>query len=232
CNKENGIYAALVKAQQFQEEHENAKRKTSPAEELPPLVFRRSSVEHRNSSTYSVPSSVARASIISSVFVPRESIVEEEKAAAELTEKKKGPTGLWQLYANCQGNYTKLVAATLISIVRGLELPAHVALSNLTFKAYSNTNSDVMMRGMLVIFITYTLLGIACLIVIFAATFAFGWTAECVVDSLRLRALRNVLYQDAAYFDVPARSPALTVTRISVDAPNIKAVKYFFVEKQ
>lgn len=49
-----------------------------------------------------------------------------------------------------------------------------------------------------------------------------------MVDSLRLRALRSMLYKDAAYFDTPSTSPAVTVTRISIDAPNIKAVGNVF----
>lgn len=55
----------------------------------------------------------------------------------------------------------------------------------------------------------------------------FGWTAECVVDSLRFRALSNMLHQDAVYFDTPSRSTAITVTRLSTDAPNIKGVRLF-----
>ncbi|KHN84272.1 Multidrug resistance protein 1 [Toxocara canis] len=61
--------------------------------------------------------------------------------------------------------------------------------------------------------IFYIALGVYLLITIFLATLFFGWTGDCVVDSLRYRALSNMLNQDAAYFDVPSRSTAITVTR-------------------
>ncbi|VDN60896.1 unnamed protein product [Dracunculus medinensis] len=53
-------------------------------------------------------------------------------------------------------------------------------------------------------------------------TYTFGRAAEFIVDKLRLRALRNILHQDSGYFDIPAQSHAMMVTRISIDAPNIK----------
>ncbi|VBB29841.1 unnamed protein product [Acanthocheilonema viteae] len=222
CSRKGGIYASLVKSQQFEE-----KRKVAPvpAEELPSQAFHRSFTgSSRNSSDYGMLSSMTRGSIMSG-DVKRASITKElsEKIIGQHGKKKNKSKGLWQLYTNCHGNYGKLTLATFVSLLRGMELPAFVLIFNLTFDAFAPTDLESIMRRILPVAIIYIALGIACVIVLFAATFTFGWAAECVVDFLRLRALRNILYQDAAYFDTPSTSTAVTVTRISVDAPNIKA---------
>ncbi|VDM09859.1 unnamed protein product, partial [Wuchereria bancrofti] len=221
CNRD-GIYASLVKSQQFEEKRDMS---PVPVDELPSQAFHRSFTgSSRNSSNYGILSSITRGSIMSG-DVKRASLIKEptEKIIGSNGKKENKSKGLWQLYKNCHGNYGKLILALLASLLRGMELPAFVLIFDLTFDAFAQTDLGLMMRRILPVVIIYIALGVACVIVLFAATFLFGWTAECVVDFLRLRAFRNVLYQDAAYFDTPSTSPAVTVTRISVDAPNIKA---------
>lgn len=41
----------------------------------------------------------------------------------------------------------------------------------------------------------------------------------------RVRAFRNILLQDAAYFDSPQHAPGKLITRLATDAPNVKAVR-------
>uniref|UniRef100_A0A0R3RPU8 ABC transporter, ATP-binding protein n=1 Tax=Elaeophora elaphi TaxID=1147741 RepID=A0A0R3RPU8_9BILA len=222
CSRKDGVYASLVKSQQFEE-----KRNVSPApnEELPSETFHRSFTRSsRNSLNYGVLSSMTRGSIISG-GVKRASITTE--ASAKIIEKdgkkKSKSKGLWQLYRNCNGNYGKMVLALFVSLVRGMELPAFVLFFGLAFDAFDHAHLESIMQRILPVVIIYVALGVACVIVLFSATFTFGWAAECVVDLLRLRALRSMLYQDASYFDTPSTSTAVTVTRICVDAPNIKA---------
>ncbi|VDO32707.1 unnamed protein product [Onchocerca flexuosa] len=75
CNKKDGIYASLVKSQQFEEQQ---KPKSPPVEELPSETFHRSSVrDSHNSSGYGIMSSFTRGSIMSGnvtcVSIPEES---------------------------------------------------------------------------------------------------------------------------------------------------------------
>nr|ALI16772.1 P-glycoprotein 11 [Dirofilaria immitis] len=227
-SKKNGIYASLVKSQQFEEQQKPTQDVLSipSVEELPLETFHRSFARNsRNSSSgYGIISSLTRGSIISG-DMSRASITKKpsDKTVKPNGKKKNESKGLWQLYTNCHGNYGKVVIAILASLLRGMELPAFVLIFDLTFGAFAQAELESTIQRVLPVVIIYIALGIACLIVIFIATFTFGWTAECVVDSLRLRALRNVLYQDMEYFDTPSTSNAVTVTRISVDAPNIKA---------
>nr|AAD49436.1 P-glycoprotein [Onchocerca volvulus] len=221
CNNKDGIYASLVKSQQFEAQQ---KPTSPPVEELPLETFHRSNTrDSRNSSGYGIMSSFTRGSIMSGnvtcVSIPEKST----EITVELNGKKKSkPKGLWQLYTNCHGNYGKMIIALLVSFLRGLELPLFVLIFDLTFVVFAQAKLESVLERILPIAIIYIALGIACLIVIFSATFTFGWTAECVVDSLRLRAMRNMLYQNAEYFDTPSTSTAVTVTRISVDAQTLK----------
>lgn len=47
--------------------------------------------------------------------------------------------------------------------------------------------------------------------------------------SFRVRSFRNILLQEAAYFDQPEHTPGKLITRLASDAPNVKAVKINFL---
>uniref|UniRef100_F1KRZ0 Multidrug resistance protein 3 n=1 Tax=Ascaris suum TaxID=6253 RepID=F1KRZ0_ASCSU len=237
AEKDGGIYAALVQSQKFKEEEESGKKGSTYTAEVDETL---ASFE-RTTSTQSGQRKVSVSSISSSHFArcsfmessrisrPTQQVIIEEREDTEpgilVDEKqsrKKHREGLWQLYTK-SGNFGKLIAATVLSAIRGMELPAYALIFKFSFNGFASDDENVMMRELLNVFIAYIALGFACLIALFSATFSFGWAAESIVDSLRLRALRNVLYQDASYFDDPHRSHAIIVTRISTDAPNIKA---------
>nr|QNG62059.1 P-glycoprotein 11.2 [Parascaris univalens] len=240
AEKDGGIYAALVQSQKFKEEEESCKNKSTSTPEVDETLtsFERancSSVQssRRKVSVSSISSShFARCSFMNSSRISRPTqqvIVEEQENPEHGTlvdekrgRKKKYHEGLWQLYTK-SGNFGKLITATVLSAIRGMELPAYALIFKFSFNGFASDDENVMMRELLNVFIAYIALGFASLIALFSATFSFGWAAESIVDSLRLRALRSVLYQDASYFDDPHRSHAIIVTRISTDAPNIKA---------
>nr|QRN45888.1 P-glycoprotein 11.1 [Toxocara canis] len=222
--KEDGIFANLVKSQQFEED---------ASEELPMEdeqmgqrpIFKRSTTTTSStysglrSSSYFTQGSVLASEVYSSMR--RRSTVQKE-IMLDYEDSKQSRRGLWHLYRNCNGNYVKLLAAVVASILRGGEIPLFVVVFKLTFDGFIASNPDMMMQKLRDALIFYIALGVYLLITIFLATLFFGWTGDCVVDSLRCRALSNLLNQDAAYFDIPSRSTAITVTRLSTDAPNIK----------
>lgn len=55
-----------------------------------------------------------------------------------------------------------------------------------------------------------------------------GWTAENVVDKLKISSFANVLKQDGAFFDRPNTSNAKLIRRITTDSVAVKAVFYFY----
>lgn len=55
----------------------------------------------------------------------------------------------------------------------------------------------------------------------------FSIVSENLSIRFRVRSFHNILHQDAAFFDNPVHSPGKIITRLAVDAPNIKAVRDF-----
>lgn len=41
--------------------------------------------------------------------------------------------------------------------------------------------------------------------------------------NMRIRAFKNIMYQDGSYFDNPAHTPGKLISRLATDAPNVKA---------
>lgn len=84
--------------------------------------------------------------------------------------RKKHREGLWQLYTK-SGNFGKLIAATVLSAIRGMELPAHALIFKFSFNGFASDDENVMMRELLNVFIAYIALGFACLIALFSAVY-------------------------------------------------------------
>ena len=53
----------------------------------------------------------------------------------------------------------------------------------------------------------------------------FSIASENLSIDLRVRSFRNILYQDASYFDNPNYSPGKLISKLATDAPNVKAVR-------
>lgn len=122
-NKSNGLYAKLVKAQQF-ESHEPHEKHHHEEDEL-------------TNTHEAFSSSFMRSSVRSSVRDPtaaKVSIVQED----DDYDKPVKYGGLFRLYKNGQGHYGKLAMGTFISLLRGIELPGYVFLMNLAFIAFQN----------------------------------------------------------------------------------------------
>ncbi|KAE9546705.1 hypothetical protein FO519_010083, partial [Halicephalobus sp. NKZ332] len=59
---------------------------------------------------------------------------------------------------------------------------------------------------------------------IFLSNVFLGHASENLTMRFRVAAFRNILYQDAGYFDNPAHTAGKLITRLASDAPNVKAV--------
>uniref|UniRef100_A0A0N5ASE1 Multidrug resistance protein 1 n=1 Tax=Syphacia muris TaxID=451379 RepID=A0A0N5ASE1_9BILA len=137
-------------------------------------------------------------------------------------EKPAESGSIWKLYSSCSGHYLKFLLAVTVSAIRGMELLFYVIIYKASFESFEQEDNDVMMEKMQKAFFEFIGLGAGCIIAMTAATFSCGWLAENVVDTLRVKALNKVLHQNSGYFDDPNKSTAVTVTRITSDAPTIK----------
>uniref|UniRef100_A0A0N4UQN6 ABC transporter domain-containing protein n=1 Tax=Dracunculus medinensis TaxID=318479 RepID=A0A0N4UQN6_DRAME len=166
CEKEGGIYANLVKSQRFEDEPTSPDVRHADDEHVM-QAFRRS---HSNRSSTS--SLIKRLSIVqrsSIIHRSRRKVDEILKPNSNSTEKEKGQGGLLQLYSNCQGNYIILASASLVSVIRGLELPLYAYIYKMAFASFEQRNPDEMMRQMINVLAAFIAVGVGCWILIWGA---------------------------------------------------------------
>jgi ATP-binding cassette subfamily B (MDR/TAP) protein 1 len=217
--KENGVYASLVKAQQFQSTSSSNVDHTKATND--PVIRRNVSF----ASNYSSIRDYTKKEFTS---------VEKPPASSSLCSG-----GLIRLYAhNCTGHYLKMLGGTICSLLRGLELPLYVLLMNIAFTAFQDLNVSLeVYRSKLLWFVTascvigrervgvfkFKCLGVYSMLVIFGSVSLYGWATEEITDMLKVRALRNVLRQGAEYFDRPETVNAKLLQRITNDSTTMKA---------
>uniref|UniRef100_A0A914E6C6 Uncharacterized protein n=2 Tax=Acrobeloides nanus TaxID=290746 RepID=A0A914E6C6_9BILA len=210
---ENGIYAKLVKAQQFKAD--------SDVDKIEPKKYARQSSSEPTSFTRHI----SAYSSIASIGSNRDYMGRKETLQFFHKEKKEIEIsfGLWSLYKNCGGSYGKLLLAILVSALRGQEMILFVFISNIAFQALdSNKTQEEAYHYLRVTAYISVGTGLYIFMTIFGANSLFGWAAENVVDRLKVRALGNILKQNSAYFDTDETANAKLLTRINSDAVGIK----------
>ncbi|KAH7727055.1 P-glycoprotein [Aphelenchoides avenae] len=227
CQMPDGVYSKLVKAQQFMEPKAKHHETVDGHHDF-----------KRNGTNYSsMESTLSRSSVRDITTKPsfRASIKEADESSTDAasTSSKAWSAflgkGLLQLYENCSGHYGKMVAGTIFSFLRGLELMLYVLLMSLGFQAFQDfldttKGGYATFRVEIIWFTAFgASLGVYCMGSIFLGVAVYGWAAENVVDALKVRALKNILLQDGAYFDRPETGNAKLIQRITSDAPTLKA---------
>jgi hypothetical protein len=145
-----GLYTKLVKMQQFKQEEPEKQEEYEPE------------IDSSRRESFS------RCSVRSSLRDPIASNVPLNENDPDV------PTdygGLLRLYRNSRGHYNKLVAGTLFSLVRGLELPFYVLLMNLAYLAFQNKHVewDVYKVRVFWLFMSSIGLAVLCCVTIFGA---------------------------------------------------------------
>ncbi|VDO63263.1 unnamed protein product [Heligmosomoides polygyrus] len=131
--------------------------------------------------------------------------------------------GFYDIYKNAQGNYHWMLLGLVTAMARGLELPALALIFGYVFQAFTFIpwGADMMHRYLLhhPDFVSNLFYEGP----MFQSIF-FAIVSENLAMRFRVESFKNMLYQDASYFDNPAHTPGKLITRLATDAPNIKAV--------
>ncbi|KIH45301.1 hypothetical protein ANCDUO_24657 [Ancylostoma duodenale] len=72
--------------------------------------------------------------------------------------------------------------------------------------------------------IIFSSVGVGIMIFQLLSSVFFAIVSENLAMRFRVQSFKNLLFQDASYFDNPAHTPGKLITRLATDAPNIKAV--------
>ncbi|TMS32254.1 hypothetical protein L596_000121 [Steinernema carpocapsae] len=197
---EDGNFAKFFKAQQFKNIQSDLKDESLVKHDITEISeLQRSIIRKSNRSAFS--------SFRSSIRIPRiiESLTKLDKTE-EIREKQK-TYGVLSLYKNCQGFHIQLILAFVMTILRGFEMPLYCLLLGDAFNTLKATDDPNYKINITRFLIESVAIGVFTCLTIFGAATLSGWTAENVVDLFRIRAFKNVIHQDAAFFDQPKMSP-------------------------
>ncbi|CAJ0609886.1 unnamed protein product [Cylicocyclus nassatus] len=231
-------YAELVRAQQFQPE---ADENLPDEEKVDHDAVYEGEVTRRSTESLALgeaafvrgvqaQDSFSRSSLVISgeqvAVVTDESNAYEEKIKAEMKTDGEIKAGLLTIFANAKGHYIYIILSWITAIARGFEMPCGAFIYAMVFQAisYYDTDREQMIPALVICLIVYVCVSIGVFLLHFTASILFGKVSEELILRYRVKAFRNILHQDAAYFDNPQHAPGRLITRLASDAPNVKAV--------
>ncbi|EGT46719.1 hypothetical protein CAEBREN_29443 [Caenorhabditis brenneri] len=225
-----GRYAALVKAQQFKETDEiELDDDVDDNVTIDRLVPSRQVSFHRScESLASADLEIGYASTFNTFTLKTaQDEIENEDFAEEvqrvMEEDGVITSGYMDIFKNAEGNYWYLSIGTIFAIMRGSELALLAILFGFVFEAFEKP-ADEMTGALGIVFLLYGLLGLYVFITQIISGTLFTIVAENLGLKFRVQSFKNLLYQDASFFDNPAHAPGKLITRLATDAPNVKAV--------
>uniref|UniRef100_A0AC35FFI7 Uncharacterized protein n=1 Tax=Panagrolaimus sp. PS1159 TaxID=55785 RepID=A0AC35FFI7_9BILA len=210
--EKGGLYAQLVKAQEFKEKTQTVKME----EEEKGLKRQRSIIKPIDEF---IPQGSIRSGRQQTTLIPDVSVHTPTTSSSSLQNH-----GLLLLYKNCSRQKMKLIGGTIASILRGFELPLFVFSLNFVFNELGHKdNWHEYQRSMLIFLIWSLVLGVYSFFTIFVPTSLYGWAAVEMVDAIKIRALATFLRKDAAFFDQKETSNAKLLSKINSDAPQLSS---------
>ncbi|KAL6735591.1 hypothetical protein Aduo_006015 [Ancylostoma duodenale] len=203
----NGIYAKLIKAQQFEEVvvSNNTTEKDSDL-----------AMEVGKDGTSLISKKSRAGSQPSLCNLGTGSMPHEYRTNSRFS------SGLLMVYRNLKGSYFLAFASLVVASIRSLELPALGLAYLYAFQSLQMTEETYENYA-----IYAFLVSLGCgLVIWFSQCLSFffsGWLGERVMDRLKVRLLRTLLHRPMAYFDSKETSPASCVAAISQHSPNALA---------
>ncbi|UMM42746.1 hypothetical protein L5515_018454 [Caenorhabditis briggsae] len=235
-----GRYYDLVKAQAFKPDDNPISQYDEIAEDID-LGPSATAIHSRQSSfTSSIRSRISGAEAFkrgtlgadsfaggrSSARADAENAAFAEEVAKVMEQDGQISAGFLDIFKNAHGNYTVMLLGFVTGLIRGLELTAFALLFGWVFEGfqYLNVDNGKMMHRMAMAVIAYGCSGFGCFVSQFLSSVFFAIVSENLALRFRVMSFRNLLYQDASFFDNPAHAPGKLITRLATDAPNCKTV--------
>ncbi|CAL2049481.1 unnamed protein product [Caenorhabditis brenneri] len=220
---EDGIFASMVRAQEI----ERAKEDTTlddDEDEKDHKAFHRDSVtsveEREQQQSLARDSTRLRQSMISTTTqVPEWEI---ESAREEMIEEGAMEASLVDIFKYSSPEMRNVLIALVFTLIRGLTWPSFSIVYGQLFKILSAGGDDVSIKALLnslwFLLLAFTS-GISTLI----SGGLLGKAGETMSGRLRMDVFRNIMQQDASYFDDPKHNTGSLTSRLATDAPNVQA---------
>ncbi|VDM65807.1 unnamed protein product [Strongylus vulgaris] len=115
------------------------------------------------------------------------------------------------------------MVALVFSFARGMTFPIFSIIYGKMFKTLTAGTDDQKLHGAMMNAIWFTILGLSTGCSTMISGFLFGRSGESFTRRLRLSLFTNIVKQDSEYFDHDDHASGKLTTRLSTDAPNIRA---------
>uniref|UniRef100_A0A1I7SYH3 ABC-type xenobiotic transporter n=1 Tax=Caenorhabditis tropicalis TaxID=1561998 RepID=A0A1I7SYH3_9PELO len=220
---EEGIYASMVRAQEI----ERAKEDTTlddEEDEKDHKAFHRDSVtsdeEREQQQSLARDSTRLRQSMISTTTqVPEWEI---ESAREEMIEEGAMEASLVDIFKYASPEMRNVLIALVFTFIRGLTWPAFSIVYGQLFRILSAGGDDVSIKALLNS-LWFLLLAVTSGISTLISGGLLGKAGETMSGRLRMDVFRNIMQQDASYFDDPKHNTGSLTSRLATDAPNVQA---------
>ncbi|CAB3399755.1 unnamed protein product [Caenorhabditis bovis] len=219
----NGIYRSMVKAQEIEQAQEDTTLDDGEDEDVHMLSHRdavTSDEEREKNESLARDSNRLRQSMISTESqVPEWEI---ESAREEMIDEGGMEASLIDIFKYARPEMKMVFIAVALTIVRGLTWPVFSIIYGRLFKILSNGGDDLSSRALLNS-LWFLLLAIVSGLSTYFSGSLLGKCGETMSGRLRMDVFRNIMQQDASYFDDPKHNVGTLTSRLATDAPNVQA---------
>ncbi|CAJ0607312.1 unnamed protein product [Cylicocyclus nassatus] len=211
--KKEGVYADLVRAQEI----EKAEKKVEEEEEE--FTSFGAKTQKQNGLIRKLSRRLSRAVTNTS----ESKKLELDELQEEISAKNTHNASILDIIKHARAEWPQLVVALVFSAVRGMTFPVFSIIYGKMFKTLTAETNDEKLHGAMMNAIWFTILGISSGCSTMLSGFLFGRAGESFTRRLRMSLFTNIIKQDGEYFDHDDHASGKLTTRLSTDAPNIRA---------
>uniref|UniRef100_A0A1I7SYH1 ABC-type xenobiotic transporter n=1 Tax=Caenorhabditis tropicalis TaxID=1561998 RepID=A0A1I7SYH1_9PELO len=218
----NGIYASMVRAQEIERAKEDTTEDDSIEEDHLSISRKMSTSEDevRRSKTLLRDSTRVSQSMLSVTSqVPD---WEMESAREEMIEEGAMEASMMDIFRFAKPEKWNIVIALVFTLIRGVTWPAFSVVYGQLFKVFAEGGENLPYNAF-ISSLWFLLLAVTSGVTTFISGSLLGKTGETMSSRLRLDVFKNIMQQDASYFDDPKHNVGSLTSRLATDSQNVQA---------
>ncbi|CAI5451390.1 unnamed protein product [Caenorhabditis angaria] len=154
---------------------------------------------------------------------PKQTENDIKRLKKELEQEGAVRANLFKILRYSRPEWSFIALALVCALIQGAVTPAFSLFFSQIIDVFSNPDQNQMRSdGHFWALMFLVLAGVQGTTML-GQCFFFGVASERLTMRVRSKVYRNVLRQDATYFDMPKHSPGRITTRLATDAPNVRS---------